>query len=176
MLSKRILLIYPLPTPQSHESILVRLLGALDFTPSKFTPLSTSNLNTEKPLEFTTLTGTFYDTGSRNSHDTRAKCIWFHNKRKHRPIRARRKETRALYVLSAHLFYNRSTVKPQYSEGPRDWQTFFAITRFRYIEVLFHIFNYNCITRRKENRSFYRGLRYIEVHNVEVWSLKFINS
>ena len=107
-------------------------------------------------------------------HITRAKCMLFHKKRKHRAIRARRKETRALYVLSARLFYNRSTVEPRYNEGPRDRQPFFAITRFRYIEVLFHIFNYNCTTRRKENRLFYWGLRYIEVHNVEVWSWKFI--
>ena len=27
-------------------------------------------------------------------------------------------------------------MKPWYTEGPRDWQTLFAITRFRYIEVL----------------------------------------
>ena len=70
-------------------------------------------------------------------HITRAKCMSFHKKRKHRAIRARRKDTRALYVLSARLFYNRSTVEPRYNEGPRDWQTSFAITRFRYIEVLF---------------------------------------
>ena len=28
------------------------------------------------------------------------------------------------------------------TEGPIDWQNLFAITRFRYIEVLFHIFKY----------------------------------
>ena len=28
--------------------------------------------------------------------------------------------------------------KPRYNEGPRHWQNLFAITRFRYIEVLFH--------------------------------------
>ena len=27
-------------------------------------------------------------------------------------------------------------VKPRYNEGLRDWQTLFAITRFRYVEVL----------------------------------------
>ena len=32
------------------------------------------------------------------------------------------------------------TVEPRYNEGPRDWQNMFVITRFRYIEVLFHIF------------------------------------
>jgi len=30
----------------------------------------------------------------------------------------------------------------QYNEVPRDWQNVFAITRFCYIEVLFHIFYY----------------------------------
>ena len=40
-----------------------------------------------------------------------------------------------------------------------------AITRFRYIEVLFHIFYYYW---GKENRSLYRGLRYIKVRLIEV--------
>ena len=39
-------------------------------------------------------------------------------------------------------------MESRYSEGPRDWQYLFAITRFRYIEVLFHI-----LLRGKENRS-----------------------
>jgi len=34
------------------------------------------------------------------------------------------------------------TVEPPYNEGPGDWQNMCAITRFRYIEVLFHIFYY----------------------------------
>ena len=38
------------------------------------------------------------------------------------------------------------------------------ITRFRYIEVLFHIFYYQW---GKENRSLYRKLRYIEVRYIE---------
>ena len=33
-----------------------------------------------------------------------------------------------------------NTVEPRYKEVPRDWQNLFAITRFRYIEVLFHRF------------------------------------
>ena len=33
-------------------------------------------------------------------------------------------------------------VEPQYNEGPGDGQNLFAITRFRYIEVDFHIFYY----------------------------------
>ena len=31
------------------------------------------------------------------------------------------------------------TVEPQCNEGPRDWQKFFSITGFCYIEVLFHV-------------------------------------
>ena len=55
-------------------------------------------------------------------------------------------------------------VEPQYNEGPRDWQTLFAITRFRYIEVLFHVF---CYYWGKDNRSLYRGL-YVEVRYIKV--------
>ena len=39
---------------------------------------------------------------------------------------------------------------PRYDEVPKDWKNLFALTRFRYIEVLFHIFyfnNNNIITR-----------------------------
>ena len=55
------------------------------------------------------------------------------------------------------------TVEARYNEGPRDcdWQNLFAITRFCYIEVLFHTFYYHC--RGKENCSLYRRLRYIKV-------------
>ena len=53
-----------------------------------------------------------------------------------------------------------TTVEPWYNEGPKDWQDLFAITRFRYIEVLFRIFYYYW---GKENCSLYRGLRYIVV-------------
>ena len=56
------------------------------------------------------------------------------------------------------------TVEPQYNEGPRDWQTLFAITRFRYIEVLFHVF---CYYWGKDKRSLYWGL-YMEVRYIEV--------
>ena len=41
----------------------------------------------------------------------------------------------------------------------------FVITRFRYIEVLFHLF---CCYWGKENRSSFGGLRYIEVSYTEV--------
>ena len=54
---------------------------------------------------------------------------------------------------------------PRYNEVPRDWQNVFAITRFRYIEVLFHIFYYD---GGEENRSLTRGLRYIEFCYIEV--------
>ena len=32
-----------------------------------------------------------------------------------------------------------ATVEPQCNERPRDWQKFFSITGFCYIEVLFHV-------------------------------------
>ena len=51
-------------------------------------------------------------------------------------------------------------MEPRFNEVPRDWQKMFAITRFRCIEVLFHIFYYYW---GKENRSLYRGLCYIDV-------------
>ena len=46
------------------------------------------------------------------------------------------------------------------NEGPRDCQNLYAITRFCFIEVLFHIFYYYW---GKKFRSLYRELRYIEV-------------
>ena len=64
------------------------------------------------------------------------------------------------------------TVEPPYNEAPRDWQIVFAIKRFRYIVVLFHIF---CYYWGKEDSSLYRGLRYIEVRYIEI-SLYFLAS
>ena len=58
-----------------------------------------------------------------------------------------------------------ATVEPRFDEVPRDWQNVFTITRFSYIKVLFHIFYHYW---GKENRSFFRGLRYIEVCYIEV--------
>jgi len=46
-----------------------------------------------------------------------------------------------------------------------DWQNVFAIPRFRYIKALFHIFYYYW---GKENRSFFQGLRYLQVCYIEV--------
>ena len=57
------------------------------------------------------------------------------------------------------------TVEPRYNEGSRDWQFLFAITRFRYIEVLLPIFYY-CWD--KEYRLLCRGRRYIEVRYIEI--------
>ena len=59
----------------------------------------------------------------------------------------------------------RTTVEPRYNEGPTDWLNLFALSRFRYIKVLFHIF-YNYWG--KENRPLYWGLRYIEAYYIEV--------
>ena len=38
-----------------------------------------------------------------------------------------------------NLLVDHHTVGPPYNEGPKNWQNFFAITRFRYIEVIFQI-------------------------------------
>ena len=51
------------------------------------------------------------------------------------------------------------------TKGQGTGKNLFAITRFRYIEVLLVIFYYYW---GKENRSLYRGLRYIEVRFIEV--------
>ena len=53
----------------------------------------------------------------------------------------------------------------RYNEVPREWQNAFAITRFCYIEVLFHISYYFW---DKKDRWSYRGLRYIKVRYIEV--------
>ena len=56
-------------------------------------------------------------------------------------------------------------MEPRYNEEPRDWENMFVITRFRYMEVIFHIFYYYW---GHENRSLYRGLCYIEVRYIKV--------
>ena len=48
------------------------------------------------------------------------------------------------------------TVEPRYNGVPRDWQNLFAKTRFRYVEILFHIFSYYW---GKKNCSLYQVLR-----------------
>ena len=65
---------------------------------------------------------------------------------------------------SSEIFYLRNTVcivqwNLDSNVGPRDLENLFAMPRFRYIEVLFHIFYYHW---GKENRSSYRGHRSIE--------------
>ena len=69
------------------------------------------------------------------------------------------------YGYSIIIIIITSTVEPQYNKGRRDWQNLFAITRFCYIEVLFHLF-YNYYG--KENRLLFRGLHYIEFRYIEV--------
>ena len=69
-----------------------------------------------------------------------------------------------------------STVEPRHNKGPRHWQNLFARTRFRCIEVPFHLF---CCYWGKENRSSYEGLRYIEVRYIEVplyFNAKYIHT
>ena len=56
-------------------------------------------------------------------------------------------------------------VEPGYSEGPRDWPNLFAITSFRYIKVLFHVFYYYW---DEKNRSSYRGLYYMSPPYIDV--------
>ena len=64
--------------------------------------------------------------------------------------------------IMADIIFN-NTVEPPHNEGPRDWQSLFAIARFHYIEVLFIYFFILVITLGKDNRLLYRGLPYIEV-------------
>ena len=59
--------------------------------------------------------------------------------------------------LNSALFMD-NTVTPQYIKGPRDWHNVFTIARFRYIEVIFHIFYY---CWGKENHSLHGGLHYV---------------
>ena len=49
------------------------------------------------------------------------------------------------------------TVKPRHNRGPRDWQNTFPITKFRYIEVLFHIL-YCSLLRGQRLSSLNRSL------------------
>ena len=50
-------------------------------------------------------------------------------------------------------------IETRYYEVPRDWQNLFAIARFCYIEV--RSIHY-AITLGQQNRSLYRGLRYLK--------------
>ena len=55
-------------------------------------------------------------------------------------------------------------MEPRCNEGSRDFQNVFAIARFRYIEVLFHIFYYNWGVKKivRYTEDFVK-VRYIEV-------------
>ena len=55
------------------------------------------------------------------------------------------------------------TVETRCNEGPRDWHNLFAIPRFRHMEHIHMLYYY----WGKENRSLYRGLRYIEVRYID---------
>ena len=76
-------------------------------------------------------------------------------------------------------------MEPRYNEGQRNWKNSLAITRFRYIEVIFIYFTIAgvkksfVIPRTSLYRgslylgslcggSLYRGFRYIEVRFIEV--------
>ena len=52
------------------------------------------------------------------------------------------KQCTLLAMDTTLLLFNLLTVEPRYNEGPRDWHNLFAVTRFRYIEILFHVFYY----------------------------------
>ena len=67
--------------------------------------------------------------------------------------------------ITSQMVSSTSSVEPRYNEGTTGLQNLFAITRFRYMEVLFHIFYYYW---GEENRSLNWGLRYIEVRYIEV--------
>ena len=63
----------------------------------------------------------------------------------------------------------KTNVEPTHNKGSRDWQNLFAVSRFRYIEVLFHIFYYYWV---EENLLLYRGHRYVEIRYIEVPPIK----
>ena len=75
------------------------------------------------------------------------------------------------------FIWHETTLQPWCNEGPRNWQNFFAITRLRHIEILFHTFT--IISERKPRTSLYRGSLLSRFHcmtnklwktNWSVWS------
>ena len=84
-----------------------------------------------------------------------------------------RKLRQNIYNLFSNIFFHKALLgadmragprlEPRYNEGLR--QNALAIPRFRYIEVLFHIFYYYWV---KEDCSLYPGLHYIEVRYIKV--------
>ena len=69
--------------------------------------------------------------------------------------------TMGVYFHTAYC----TTVKPRCNEGPRDRQKLFAITRFRYIEVLFLLL----LFWDRGNFSLYRRVRYIEAREIPLY-------
>ena len=61
-----------------------------------------------------------------------------------------------------------SSVEPRFNEGSRDCENMFPISRFRFIEVLFHIRYFTMTILGEEYRSLLRGFRHTEVRYVEV--------
>ena len=84
-----------------------------------------------------------------------------------------RKIRQKVYSLFSNIFFHKALLgadmrtgprlEPRYKEVLR--QNVLAIPRFRYIEVLFHIFYYYW---GKEDCSLHPGLRYIEVRYIKV--------
>ena len=65
--------------------------------------------------------------------------------------------------------------RPQYNKGPRDWQNtcMFAITRYCYCDVLFHVFYYYW---GKKYHLIHRRLKQIGAHYIEFHCFKSSNS
>jgi len=59
----------------------------------------------------------------------------------------------------SNAYIMHATVEPQFFKRPRDFQNLFAIMRFPYIKVLFHILLYY-LYWGKENCSLYQGSLY----------------
>ena len=85
-----------------------------------------------------------------------------------------------LAIYTNHPGKNLYTLEPRYNEGSTDWQNMFAITRFRYIEVLFHIFYYYwgkgnpvffILTTLLHRGSTYRGstVQTLKLYNLQAW-------
>ena len=83
-------------------------------------------------------------------------------------------------LTSLYIMYKSATFRLfqlQYNEGPRDWQIVFAITRFRYIEVLFSYMLLLLEWRKSfviSRTSLYRGLLYrsstlVKHHQRKTW-------
>ena len=80
--------------------------------------------------------------------------------------------SRALTVVNvitfSHLNWHQNeddTVEPQYSVGPVVCQNLFAVMRFHYTKVLFHIYlNITGVTKKKKKQ----GHCSIEIHYIEV--------